>query len=123
MSITKKAARRRLSHGFCDSLSFFHVVHADLDGLHVERDELVGALRQGVAQTLFDVLVVDDGTELQESTQDDHVEHLAVTHVGGKLSTFDGVDVNVLTGGLVSDTVGVINQVATGFHFALELVE
>ena len=40
------------------------VVHADLDGLHVQRDELVGAFRQAVAQTLFDVLVVDDGANL-----------------------------------------------------------
>ncbi len=99
------------------------VVHTDLDGLHVQRDELVGALRQAVTQTFFDILVVDDGAHLQESTQDDHVEHLAVAHVGGELCAFDAVDVDVLTGGLVGDAVGVVDEVATGLHLVLKLVE
>ena len=97
------------------------VVHTDLDGLHVQRDELVGALRQAVTQTLFDILVVDDGANLQECTQDDHVEHLAVAHVGGELCAFDAVDVDVLTGGLVGDAVGVVDEVATGLHLVLKL--
>ena len=80
-------------------------------------------LGQAVTQTLFDVLVVDDGTELQESTQDDHVEHLAVSHVRSELSALDGVNVNVLAGWLLGDAVGIIKEVAAGFHFVLELVE
>ena len=62
--VQKKAApTERL---FCLRLNRFlvlslDVVHTDLDGLHVQRDELVGALRQAVTQTLFDILVVDDG--------------------------------------------------------------
>ena len=99
------------------------VVHTDLDGLHVQRDELVGALRQGVTQTLFDVLVVNDGTHLKESTQDDHVEHLAVAHVGGELSAFDAVDVDVLAGGLVGDAVRIVDEITTGLHLVLKLVE
>ena len=122
----KKAADKSAAFIFSDDrclILSLDVVHANLDGLHVQRDELVGTLRQGVTQTLFDVLVVDDGTHLQEGTQDDHVEHLAVAHIGGELCAFDAVDMDVLTGGLVGDAVGVIDEVATGLHFVLKLVE
>ena len=62
-------------------LRLFHVVLTYLNGFHVQRDELVSTLRQAVAKTLFNVLVVDDWTKLQECAEDNHVEHFAVTHV------------------------------------------
>ena len=64
---TKKAAPNGAAFSFSGKTELvfsLHVVHADLDGLHVQRDELVGTFRQGVTQALFDVLVVDDGAQL-----------------------------------------------------------
>ena len=72
------------------------------------------ALGQGVFETFVDVLLVDDGFQLQEATEDDHVEDLADAELLGFGGSGDLVDVDVLAGGLVGDAVGVVDEVAAG---------
>ena len=81
------------------------------------------ALGQRVLQTFVDVLLVDNGFQFEEATEDDHVEDLA----DAELLSFGGsgnlVDVDVLTGGFVGDAVGVVDEQTTGLDTVLELVE
>lgn len=81
------------------------------------------ALGQGVLQTFVDVLLVDNGFQFEEATEDDHVEDLADAELLGFGGSGDLVDVDVFAGGLVGDAVGVIDEVTTGLHSALKLVQ
>ena len=77
----KKGAADAAPFFMLKALRFFHVVFTNLNGFHVQWDQLVSTLWQAVAKTFFNVLVEDDRTKLQECAEDNHVEHFAVTHV------------------------------------------
>ena len=97
--------------------------HADLDGLLVHRDEVVVTGREGLFQSGCHVLHLDDGLNLQECSEDDHVVGLGVAHLGGLVCGVDPVDLDVGTGRMVGDAVGVIDEQSAGLDARLELVE
>ena len=95
----------------------------NLDGLFVLRNEVVVTGGQGFLKTFVDELGADDGFQLEETTEDDHVEHLGDAHFLSLLGGGNLVDVDVLTSGLVGDSVGVVNEQAARLDGVLELVE
>ena len=106
---------------FLQHLDGFDDAFTNLDSFLVLGNEVPVALGQGVLQTFVDVLLVDDGFQLEEATEDHHVEDLADAELLGFGGSGDLVDVDVLTGGLVGDAVGVIDEVTAGLHAALKL--
>ena len=50
-------------------------------GLHVQGNQTVVTLRQGLVESLLYTLVADHRSHLKKSTQDNHVEDLAVLHL------------------------------------------
>ena len=95
---------------------------ADFHSLLVLGDEVVVALRQGFLQTFVQHFRGDERFHLQETAQHDHVEQLGDTEFAGLVGGGDLVDVDVLAGRMVRDTVRVINQKTSGFHGGFELV-
>ena len=74
-------------------------------------------------ETFVDELAANDGFQLEETTEDNHVEHLSDTLLGSLLGSGNLVDVDVATSRLMSDTVGVVNKQAAGLYALLKLVE
>ena len=80
-------------------------------------------LWQGLLQSFLNTLVADDGSHLQQTTEDNHVEHLTVLHLSSLVHRIDLIDGDVLTGGLVDDTKTIVDENATRFDLRLELLE
>jgi len=96
---------------------------ANLDGLLVLRNEVVVTGGEGLLQTLVDELGAHDGFQFQETAEDNHVEHLGDTHFLSLLGSSNLIDVDILTGGLMGNAIGVVDQQTTRLHRALKLVE
>ena len=104
-------------------LHFFNNLGTFLEGLHIEGDQRVMALGKGLEEGLLHTLVAYDGSHLEQTTEHNHVEHLAVLHLGSLVHGVDLVDGDVLTGGLVDDTKAVVDENTTGLDLRLELFE
>ena len=91
-------------------------VHADLDGLLVHRDEVVVTGRKRLLQSGCHVLHLHDGLNLQECSEHNHVVCLGVTQLGSLVSGIDLIDLDVGTGGMMGDAVGVVNEQTAGLY-------
>ena len=91
-------------------------VHADLDGLLIHRDEVVVTGREGLLESGCHVLHLHDGLHFQEGSEHDHVISLGVTQLGSLVCGIDLIDLDVGTGGMVGDAVGVVNEQTAGLY-------
>ena len=101
--------------GFQDALADFH-------SLLVLGDEVVVTFRQGFFQSLVQHFRGDKRFHGEESAQHDHVEQLGDTQLVSLVGGGHLIDVDVFAGGVVGDTVRVINQQTAGLHGRFELV-
>ena len=80
-------------------------LHTLAHGLHVERNELVVALRERLEESLVQALGAHNGANLEQTAQNDHVEHLGVLHLGSLVRSINLIDRDVLAGRRIDDTV------------------
>ena len=96
---------------------------AFLYGLHVEGDEGVVTLGESLPEGFLHTAGTYYGTDVKESSQDDHVEYLTVLHLGSLVHGVDLVDLDVGARGRVDDAVAVVDEYAAGLELGLELLE
>ena len=97
---------------------------AFLDGLLVERDELVMTLGERLLQALDDILHGElVRHSLEQSTHDHHVVGFGIADLESGVHSVDGIDGDVVALGMVVDTVGVVDEDTAGLHLGAELIE
>ena len=94
-----------------------------MDGLLVHRNQFVMAFRQGLAECLDDTVDADDGADLQQSAQDNHVEGLCHAAFVGFVHGIDAEYADVLTGRRSCDAIAVVDEDSPRFYLAFELVQ
>ena len=104
-------------------LHFCHYLHAFLYSLHVERNEAVMALGQGLEQCLVQSLCADDRTNLEQSAQYNHVEYLRVLQLGSLVHSVDTVYIDILTCRRIDDAETIVYKYAARLNLRLKLVE
>lgn len=95
---------------------------ADFHGLLVLGDEVVVAFGQGLLEALVEHFGGDKGFNLEETTENDHIEQLGDAELIGLVGGCHLVDVDVLAGGVMGNAVGVVDEEAARLHCRLELV-
>lgn len=98
-------------------------VATGIHGLHVEGDEVVVTLGQGLVKRFLQTVVGDNGTDAEQTAQDNHVEDLRVFHLCRLVHRIDSIDIDVGALGRIDDAVVVVDEDAAGLHTRLELIE
>ena len=81
------------------------------------------ALGQSLAQALQDVLDANDRTNLEQSSEHNHVKALGVAHLCGCIHRRHLIYINVRARGRFADTITVVDEVAARLHQRLEAVQ
>ena len=62
-------------------------------------------------------------SHLQQSTQHNHVKHLAVLHLGSLVHRVNAIDGDVLTCWRVQNAIAIVNQDATRLQLGFKLLQ
>ena len=80
-------------------------------------------LWQCLVETLHHVFHGGDGAYLQETAENQHIEHLRVTRAGSLFHGIDTIDVDVIALRWLNDRMSIVDDSATGLHLWLELLQ
>ena len=105
------------------SLASLNQLHSLFNGLHVEWNQLVVALRQCFVEGLLQAFRTDDGAHFEERTEHDHVENLGIFQFGGLVHGVDAIGRYVVTLGRIDDAEAVVDERSARFELGHELIQ
>ena len=106
-----------------NKLLLLHYFTANFDSIHIQRDEFVVTLRQCLEESLLHTLFAYYRCYAEHTSEYDHVEYLGVLQFSSLVHSIDTINIDILAGRRVDDTVALIDENAAWLYARLELVE